>query len=122
MPVGGKIEERPNARKLAGRRSGTEAFSSALSEKCAKVRCADVEEAHFLDLFAPVAAEEPDQPRSSRDIGSHGVRRAATIMLKVICPARRKRLCGMNQLYGCVSHLRIIAARLRPRNISNSEP
>jgi hypothetical protein len=44
-------------------------------------------------------------------------------VLQIRGPASGERSCGMiAQLCGMISHLRIIAARLLPRNISSSDP
>ena len=73
--------------------------------------------------MSSIAAEKVDQPVRGRDIGANRVRGTAAVMLKMPGPASGKlarRMVG--QLCGSVSHLRIIAATLRPRNISNSDP
>ena len=96
--------------------------SPPVGEKGAQVRCAQVEQAVRRNLLAAIATEEMDQAMCRRDIGAHGMRRTAAVMLEVRRPLRRKRLGGMNQPCGFVSHLRIIAASELPRNISSSEP
>ena len=122
LPLRRESQERSNARQLAGSGSGTEALPSPVGEKGAQVRRAEVEEGFGGDLPTPVAAEKMDQAMRGRDVGAHGVRRAAAVMLEIGCPLRRKRLGGMDQACGFVSHLRIIAASALPRNISSSEP
>ena len=54
-----------------------------------------VEKAEPPDFFAPVAAEEIDQPVGGGDIGAHGVRRAAAIVSEMASPPSREGPCGM---------------------------
>ena len=94
--LGGVGQERAHARQLARRRRGAEPLPSPVGQECPKVRRAEAEQPCRLDLLATVAAEKLDQPVRRSDIGAHRVRRAAAIMLEIICPLRSKRLGRVN--------------------------
>src|SRR5205085_11748287 len=88
-----------------------------------QVRGSRLEEVGWTDRLPAIPAEEFNQPMRGCDIGAHRVHRTAAVVLEMAGPAsgeRARRMVG--QFSGSVSHLRIIAATLRPRNISNSDP
>ena len=73
--------------------------------------------------FAPIFTQELNEAMRRCDIGARSVRRTPSIMEQMIRPARDQGTRRMiDQVRGSTSHRRMIAARLRPRNISNSEP
>jgi len=120
--LGRIAKEGANAGKLARGRGSAEPLPSPVGQERAKVRGTGLEQALGRNFLSTIAAEEVDQPVRGGDIGAHGMRRTAPVMLKIRTPLRRERLGGVNYGCGCISHLRIIAARVRPRNISNSDP
>ena len=94
-----------------------------MGEESPKVRRRHAAKVRRLERPAAILLEEIDQAMGSRHIGTHRVPGAAAIMLEIGGPARRERANGRVQFrLGSVSHRRIITARLRPRNISNSDP
>ena len=121
--LGGIFEERPHARELARGRRWTEPLPTPLGKKGAQIRGGQTDQVGRADRLCSIGAEEVNQPMRGRDIGANGVRGTAAIVLEMAGPASGKLACRMvRQVCGSVSHLRIIAATLLPRNISNSEP
>ena len=88
--LGGIIEERPNRRQFARRRRCPEPAGAAISEEGAQVGWLQRQQCKAADLLAAMAAEEIDKAMRRRDIGAHGVRRAAAIVLQIAAPAGRQ--------------------------------
>jgi hypothetical protein len=125
LPVllGHIAQEIANRGKLAGSRSGTQSLAATLSKKRAQVLRTQGRELGGTDGFGSVRSQEGNEPVSGRYIGPRGVRGSPPVMQKVPCPALDESASGMIvQLSWSTSHRRMIAARLRPRNISNSDP
>ena len=120
--LGGVGEEGADAGQLARCGRCAEPLSPPVGKEGAKVRCCEVEQPRRQDFLPAISPEKVDQAMRSRDIGAHRVLRAAAVMLKIGGPLRSERSGRVSQCCGCVSHLRIITASVRPRNISNSEP
>jgi len=118
----GISKEGADAGKFARGGRGAEPLPAPVGEKGPKIGGFQIEEAGRRNLLAAISAKEVDEPMRGRHISAHGVRRAATVVLEMIAPLRRERGCGVNYACGCVSHLRIITASVRPRNISSSDP
>ena len=98
-------------------------WHSAVGEECPEVRSRYAGQRRGFDPLPAVAAKELDEAMRGRDVCADRVRGKSPVVLQIGGPARRE--CGRRmriQACGMVSHLRIIAATLRPRNISNSEP
>ena len=118
--IGKEIADRG---KLASRRRGPEPLAAAVGKKRAQVLRTQGGELGGADSFGPIRPQESDEPVSGRDIGSRRVRGSPPVVQKMACPALDENAGGMIvQLSWSISHRRMIAARLRPRNISNSDP
>ena len=94
-----------------------------MRQKCAQV--AGTKGLHLCatDWFPAMSRKEIKEALRGRDIGADGVRRTAAIILKMFGPASDELASRRRVQFGAwVSHRRIIAARLVPRNINNSDP
>ena len=109
--------------KLAGRRRRPQSLATALCKKGAQVLRAQCDELGRIDGFGSVRSKKCNEPVRSRYIGSRRVHGSPPVVQKMPRPALDESACGMvAQLSWSTSHRRMIAARLRPRNISNSDP
>ena len=115
-------QECADAGKLARCRGCAESLPASFRKKGPQVRCAKIKKTRWADWLAAILPQKIDQPVRRGDVGPHRVRRAAAVVLEVRTPLRGESSGRVNYACGIVSHLRIITARLRPRNISNSEP
>ena len=123
LMLGDKAQEVANGGKLASRRRGPEPLAATLGKKRAQVLRTQGGKLGGAYGFGPIRPQESDEPVRRRDIGSRRVRGSPPVVQKMACPALDESAGGMIvQLSWSISHRRMIAARLRPRNISNSDP
>jgi hypothetical protein len=94
--LGGVAKEGSDTRQLACHRRGTEAARPPVGEEGSQIGGAELGQRSLIDQLALIAAEELDQPMCGRDIGADGVGGAASVVLEIGGPTRRKRGGGVN--------------------------
>ncbi len=121
--LGREGQEISNGGKLARRGGRPKSLAPPFGEEGTKILSAQRQQQAITHCLATIITQEFDQAMRRRDIGAHGVRGAPAVMEEMARPALDESAGGMiDQFSGSTSHRRMIAARLRPRNISNSEP
>jgi hypothetical protein len=121
--LGNEPQEVANGGKLAGGRCWSQTLATTLGQKSAQVLRIQSGKLGGIDGLGSVRSQERNESMRSRYISSRSVLGSPPIVQKMTCPALDESAGGMIvQLSWFTSHRRMIAARLRPRNISNSDP